>query len=62
MCIRVDANDLGDGAGTHVSVHVYRMQGVNMDHELLQRKYLSITLHVIQSLTRYILVSWRTTQ
>ena len=27
MCIRVDANSWGDGAGTHVSVHVFFMEG-----------------------------------
>ena len=27
MCIRVDANGWGDGAGTHVSVHVFFMEG-----------------------------------
>ena len=27
MCVRVDANGHGDGAGTHVSVFVYLMRG-----------------------------------
>ena len=30
MCLRVDAND-GDGAGTHVSVHVCLMRGEHDD-------------------------------
>ena len=35
---------LGDGAGTHVSVHVYRMQGEH-DHELFREKYLYESLY-----------------
>ena len=29
MCVRVDANGLGDGKGTHVSVFAYLMKGDN---------------------------------
>ena len=32
MCIRVDANGFGEGAGTHVSVFVYLMRGKNDDN------------------------------
>ena len=31
MCLRVDANGWGDGAGTHVSVHVFFMEGSDVD-------------------------------
>ena len=31
MCLRVDANGAGDGAGTHVSVYVYLMRGEHDD-------------------------------
>ena len=38
---------LGDGAGTHVSVHVYRMQGEH-DHELFTRKHTyTITIQLV---------------
>ena len=32
MCIRVDANGCGEGAGTHISVYTYLMQGKNDDN------------------------------
>ncbi len=28
MCLRVDANEVGDGEGTHVSCYIYLMRGV----------------------------------
>ena len=31
MCLRVDANGAGNGAGTHVSVYVYLMRGEHDD-------------------------------
>ena len=46
MCIRVDANGWGDGAGTHVSVHVYRMQGAH-DYELYKKNTYSITIQLV---------------
>ena len=32
MCIRVDADGVGDGAGTHVSIYAYVMKGRNDDN------------------------------
>ena len=37
---------LGDGAGTHVSVHVYRMQGEH-DHELFRETSPPIILQLV---------------
>ena len=48
LCIRVDANGWGDGAGTHVSVHVFFMEGSDYVRMSKSDFYCNVTIKLVQ--------------